>query len=332
MSSAAVKDQIMKDATGLSDDEHELTAEASKEQLKQVKDALADGEEGDDHASENADDGKKKKESEPVKIPTPDDFERHAKWKPEPFPEGENFATIWSEIRARKAEEAEQEIEAVLEKYVSSGLWPTGKLQVTCRAARTLRKAAAVAKQAELDRNQASKASAAERAEEKKKQLEALKAALSLAMTGQLMHADNRSKPMEQRIAEGLDASKAVFKEWAPKINSWKSTARSKAIVVAGECGISSADADAILLEDGQSPPDGGSPSAKKRKASDADSSVDGEEDEVCEDHSLVTPQKPDGMDAAPSPSAPPPTQASKHKAAKKTKSSPTAVEAAGQA
>lgn len=317
MSTTEIKEQIMKDATGTADeDEEEIATKAAATRI------AADSESEEEVVI--GDSKKKKAPAIPVKIINAGDFERHAKWKPEPFPEGENFNTLYAEIRARKAEEAEQEMREVLDKHVSSGLWPTGKITVVCRQAQTLR-AAAVAAKDELQKMQEKSAeSAAERADEKKKQVEALKGAMAVVCMGELMKSANLSKTMEERIDLGVEQAKRVFGEWAPKINSWKAPARKKAIEAADSQGISREIAQSILdaKASEESPTGVGSPSTNpKRKTLDEEPP----NMELTPDD-IATPHKSTINEAALSPSAPP-SQSHAHKKAKAQKASPTAVE-----
>ena len=308
-------DAIMKEITGSEEEEEEKRAAATSEKED------SDDEEVVEHGTDTG--GKKKKKpAEPVVIPLPEDFDRHDKWKPEPFCAGENFKTTWCEIRARKAEEADKEIRGVLSKHVSAGLWPRGMLEITSRQAVVLRKASNAAKTECIKQQEASQKSAAERADEKKKQIDALKASLGNAFSYELHAEANNDVSLTDRFEMGKKAAIKVFTDMAPKINSWKESARAKAIEAAkASAGMSDEEATSILTaqaeEAAKSSPNVGSPSAKKRAAED-DMNISAED--------LVTPVKPK-KDGAESPSAP--SQTDKHQKAKnkKLKSSPTGIE-----
>lgn len=303
---AEKREQIRKDATGESEEEEERVIQTDGKPKK----------------------GGKKSEKPVVDFDVikPGDFERHSKWKPEPFPEGQNFATMYADIRAKHAEACKTEMRGVLEKHVSEGLWPTGKVSVVCRAASALRETA-TRERDDLAKLQAESAeSAAERAEEKKKQVESLKGAMAVVCMGELMKKENLDKTMEERIDLGVQQAKRVFGEWATKINAWKPAARKKAIEAAQSQGIEEDDAEAILTKAAEeaASPTVDSPSKPKRKP---DVDATGEEDEEAE--KLVTPEKPATGSEASSPSCP--TQSNAHKKAKRAlaapEESPTAVE-----
>lgn len=293
MSATGVADQISKDATGMNEAPDPIDGDTRSE-------------EGGD-ASEKSK-GKEKKLPEPVTIPLATDFERHDNWKPEPFEDGSNFNTLYTEIRAAHAEKVVEEITAICGKHVSAGLWPSGKLSVICREAEQRRAASVVAKQQCEEQQTAAAKSQAERADEKKKQLDSLKSALSQACAAPVFDPANGEIPVAERVAMGKAAAKAMLKSWAAKINAWKPTARTKAIEVCASAGINSVDAEVILqaaaAEDAaSSPADAASPCAKKpakevakKRKADAGASAEGEADSLISsdaEEPTTTPAKP---------------------------------------
>lgn len=338
MSNNTAADAIMMEATA-------VDAEEEHEQRKSTEDeaaatggtgASADGE-GEEEEEEVTSEGgkKKKKPADPVDVPKPDDFEERTKdsWKPDAFPDNENYHTLFTEIRAKHAEQCLEECVEAARKYVSSGLWPKGKLEIVVRSALQLRKAAAKAK-ADFEKQQAASAqSAAERADEKQKQLASFKSAVSMAFTDTLNRPDLVDKPLTERVPFAIEECLKVVKDFAAKINSWKEGARNKAIEIAQTTGaIARADIEAALAaatEEASKPVAvDASPSSKKRKTADDEPSLE------LSPEDLVTPQKPavaSAADAEKSPCEPPP-QSAKHKDGKKQKkgkASPTGVEAA---
>jgi len=315
--------EIMKTATGVEDDEEEEKIVSDEEEGEEEEERVV--------GVESKRQKKKKREEIPITLIKPEDFDRHSKWKPEPFSDGENFATLYANIRAKHAEAAEVEMGMVLEKHVSAGLWPTQKVAVVCRQAQTLRAASVVAK-ADYAKSQTTSAeSAAARADEKKKQIDALVGAMAVVAMGTLMKKDNLNKTMEERIALGLVEQTRVFTEWAPKINSWKTMARAKAIAAACDQGLETVTAEAILAKEAEdaTKPSVDSPTAKGKRLAEEEE----EEEAVADDtEELVTPNKPGSASAsssyAASPSARPPKQSLKHKQAKKPKTSSAATAA----
>jgi len=238
-----------------------------------------------DNASEAGSEKKTKKEVKPVKIPMPEDYDfRKVKgFKPEAFPEGTNMASKWAQIRAVAAEFCAEEIAKLVGKHASSEMWPTHNLEVIFREKESLRaKANKLAEDAEA-KAEANRKSKAERAEEKTKQLEQLKASLSMAMTGELMGTKNEGKDISDKIQLGLEATKEEFKNWAPKIKSWPQASVEKAVGIGQAGGVAESVLRSILEE---APTETVEP--KEKKAGGKRKVTEGDAD-------LVTPKKAKG-------------------------------------
>ena len=193
--------------------------------------------------------GKMKKDDVP--IPMPEDYPERKKagFKPEPLPNGFNIASVMAECRAKHAEACRDEMETIVSNYASTGMWPTKKLQVVYNHARDLRDTAvhfAVDAQYQFDKAQKAKA---ERLEEKKKALEALKTALNGAMM-EGMHAQDYAKcEIAEKYAAGLILATETLKKWAPKIKAWPHNSIDKAVAVAQGVGIDFHKAQTIIFD-----------------------------------------------------------------------------------
>lgn len=204
------------------------------------KESVADDASGEEDEEEEEED-KKVKKVRYFTWPKPTDYTERAnpKFKPTPFEEGTNITSALAAIRAKHAVAAAEEAEELCRKHASSGQWPNGHLKVIFGVKFSLCEKAV--KLSDEARDAATKAAAAKekRNEEKSKQLEHLKAALSVAFTDELMAEKHSDKEISDRVALGTKAAKVEFKVWAPKILSWSETAIEKACEIATAKGIS---------------------------------------------------------------------------------------------
>lgn len=272
-------------------------------QPETIPDATGDSPGGG--TTDNGSEKKPKKELKPVKIPMPEDFDfRQAKgFKPEPFPDGTNMAAKWAQIRAVAAEFCADKIKELVGNHASSEMWPKRGLEVIFRDKEELRaKADRLAADADAKATAVREAKA-QRAQEKTKQLEMLKAALSVAMTDELMGEKNADKPIPEKIKLGLQASVNAFKDWAPKINSWPQTSIDKAIGVGNECGLG----DSVMRDLLEAFP----AEEVEAKAS------DGKRKSTNPESTLVTPKKAKGAGSSSNAEKQPPNQKEKYRIAK---------------
>lgn len=258
----------------------ENVVEPGEEDESVADDASKDGDEDDEDEEEDVK-NKKAKKVRDFTWPKPEDYPERAnpKFKPTPFEDGVNITAALAAIRAKHAVAAADEAEALCRKHASSGQWPNGHLKVIYGVKFSLCEKAV--KLSDDARDAAAKAAAAKekRNEEKSKQLEHLKAALSVAFTDELMAEKNSDKDITDRIALGTKAAKIEFKVWAPKILSWSETAIEKACEIATAKGISEEAVSKILknarLEDAKDSKEPTNKTGKRKAGSEASAPAD---------------------------------------------------------
>lgn len=206
---------------------------------------------GDEEEEEEEAGGRKggKTKKPDASYPMPEDYEerKKASWKPEPLPDGTNIAAEMALIRLVAANQCCENIEACVRKYAATGTWPNTKLQSIFNLRRNLKDTYDHFKGiAEKQAKEAAEAKAS-RTEEKKAQLAALEAAMAKALMAGLKAA--MAKDPLERMQAGVDAALAVFKEWAPKINSWPKPTIDKAVTIAAGSGSDEAVLRKILEE-----------------------------------------------------------------------------------
>ena len=255
-----------------------------------------DEEEEEEEEEVTSEDGKKVKKGGKVqkpdaKYPMPDDYDERKKsnWTTEALPDGTNIAAEMALIRYVSMTECCERTEECVKKFASTGTWPNKKLQTLWNMKRDLKDTYVHFKEA-AEQQQARKAEAGVKAtEEKKAQLGSFENSVAKALMAGLKAAAGKG-PLEQ-MQSGIDGALTVFKEWAPKVNSWSAPTATKAVnIIIGATNMEESTVRAIL--------DAAPTEETKPKDEEPKATKDGCKRPIAEadgDKAMVTPKKPKG-------------------------------------